>query len=127
MKLLIILSLLLSANLWAQKNPCTEDIKKYCLSSRQDKNAMAKCLFENKSNLSDDCKEKMDSARAKVQKVRGALKEQCGSDIEKHCANLDGQDLKRCVEVKKANFSKSCQGFLGKAATATKKARTKAP
>lgn len=124
--LFVILSSLLFSPI-AKSNPCTEDIKKFCLSSRQDKNAMAKCLFENKNNLNEDCREKMDSARGKVQKLRSAIKDKCQTDIDKHCANLDGQDLKRCIEVKKGRFEKGCQNFLtNNPATSGKKKKTKA-
>jgi hypothetical protein len=41
-----------------------------------------------------------------------ALRQACGADIQKFCANVQGPDMRKCVRDNFASLSDGCQSFL---------------
>jgi Cysteine rich repeat len=93
--------------------PCAGDVAKFCKDVKPGEGRIAKCLKENKDQLSTECK-------AHVAKVKEALKEvnkACEDDITMFCAGVqpgEGRVIK-CLKEHKAELSSKCQEGITKA------------
>jgi len=93
--------------------PCAGDVAKFCGDVKPGEGRIAKCLKENKTQLSPEC-------TAHIAKVKEALKEvhkACEDDLTMFCAGVqpgEGRVLK-CLKEHKAELSSKCQEGITKA------------
>jgi len=96
-----------------EAKPCAGDVAKFCGDVKPGEGRIAKCLKENKDQLSPECK-------AHVAKVKETLKEvhkACEDDVTMFCAGVqpgEGRILK-CLKEHKAELSSKCQEGITKA------------
>lgn len=65
---IVALALCLSGPAAAQtKNPCADDVAKFCKDVKPGGGRLAKCLKENEKQLSPECREKLAQKRTKAQ------------------------------------------------------------
>jgi hypothetical protein len=111
------LGLMFSTHVFAaDKNPCAEDMAKFCKNLEPGTNAMMDCLEEHESELSDVCKDyeaKMGGSRVEMREaVREEKKfsQNCKDDIAKFCKSVNpGQGgLARCMEEHVNELSAPC-------------------
>ncbi len=90
------LGLMLEMRVFAQdKNPCTEDIAKFCQGIKSDMRSILACLEEHENELSDACRDyevKMEGMRAERREVvrqQRAIFLTCKDDILNFCKDVD--------------------------------------
>jgi len=96
-----------------QAKPCAGDVAKFCKDVKPGEGRIAKCLKDNKDQLSPECK-------AHVAKVKEALKEvhaACEDDITMFCAGVQPGEgrIVKCLKEHKAELSSKCQEGIMKA------------
>ena len=99
--------------LWAAgaERPCMEDVKRLCPEAKT-KQEIRNCMKMHKDELSDACKEKMATAKKKIQGIRQA----CADDLKKFCGDVQagrGRKLK-CLKEHEADLSPSCREAMQK-------------
>ncbi len=100
----------------AEKNPCADDIAKFCSSVKPGTRAMIDCLEVHESELSDACKayeEKMGGPRAEMrEEVRQEkmLRQACPTEIDKFCRNagFGPGGLAACLNEHMSELSAPC-------------------
>jgi Cysteine rich repeat len=98
---------LLAAFYGRAENPCKKDIETLCKGIEPGGGAIIKCLKENDSKISNECK-------AHQQQMKGALKEvqqACHDDIEKFCKGIEpGKGrVRKCMRDHKEELSQKCK------------------
>jgi hypothetical protein len=100
----------------AEKNPCAEDIAKFCKNIKPGTNAMMDCLEEHESELSDACKDyeaKMGGGRVEMKEAvreEKRFSQTCKDDVAKFCNGVNpGQGgLARCMKEHANELSAPC-------------------
>jgi hypothetical protein len=101
----------------AEKNPCAEDIAKFCKSIEPGTNAMMDCLEAHEGELSDACKDyeaKMGGGRVEMKEAvreEKRFNQTCKDDIAKFCKGVNpGQGgLARCMQEHVNELSAPCR------------------
>ncbi len=90
------LGLMLETGALAQdKNPCTEDIAKFCQGTKPDMRSILVCLEEHENELSDACRDyevKMEGIRAERREIvrqQRSIFLTCKDDIVNFCKDVD--------------------------------------
>lgn len=94
------------------KGPCANDMQTYCGTVQMGEGRMMKCMRENESKMSAECKEHMNSMKAAMKEV----KEVCQDDWHKFCKDVKpGKGrIMSCMKEHKADFSQACQDEMAK-------------
>jgi hypothetical protein len=106
--------------------PCADDAKKFCADVKPGEGRVAACLKEHENELSAQCKEQREKARAKG----NAFGRACGKDIRKFCAGMQvgGGRVMECLNRNSAELTESCKSHLeSRAAPAPEKPVGSAP
>jgi hypothetical protein len=92
------------------KGPCFQDREKFCAGIEKGEGRIMKCLKENESSLSAECK----SHREKMKQARKEVKAACEDDVESLCSNVEpGQGrIMRCMKENQEKLSAGCQAEI---------------
>ncbi len=98
------------------KNPCSEDIAKFCKDAKSDSRSILQCLQEHENELSDACKAhkaKMGSKKLETReeiRATGRFRQACKEDIIKLCkdANPAGGGIIKCLKEHEKELSGPC-------------------
>lgn len=103
----------------ADKNPCSDEIARFCKNVKPGMVTTMDCLEEHESELSPACKEyeaKMGGGRIeKKERIRNAvrLRRACKDDVVKFCASVKGYDeTVKCLNEHEKELSGLCSGML---------------
>jgi hypothetical protein len=108
---ILALALCVSGPAGAQtKNPCAEDAAKLCKDVKPGGGRLAKCLKEHEKDLSPQCKESMEAARAKAKEAHEA----CTDDIQKLCKDVKpgAGRIVKCLRENEKQLSPECREKL---------------
>lgn len=94
----------------AAQKPCAEDIEKYCKDVKPGEGGILKCLKEHDDELSDSCRDKLNS----VLKRQNQAKHACAGDIAKFCADVKpgGGRLIKCLKPHSNELAPQCLEIL---------------
>lgn len=104
----------------AEKNPCSQDIAKFCKDVKPDRRAIMDCLEEHENELSDACKD----YEARLEGKRGEAAEQirqykaflqtCKEDVSKFCKDVNPANggIEKCLDEHADNLSTPCSASL---------------
>jgi Cysteine rich repeat len=104
----------------ADKNPCSQDIAKYCKDVKPDMRAIMDCLEEHENELSNACK----AYEARLEGKRGEAAEQirqykaflqaCKDDVAKFCREVNPANggIEKCLDKHTDNLSTPCSASL---------------
>ena len=110
-KLLLLISLSGLANS-AFANVCKDDIDALCEAEKGDPKAVMQCLESNKSELSSECTEQVDTMLAKLEENRGKGKGGfCKDAVKEYCSDVrsEGREaVVACLESNKSELSSEC-------------------
>jgi|WetSurMetagenome_2_1015567.scaffolds.fasta_scaffold218195_2 hypothetical protein len=105
------------------KNPCSEDMAKFCKDVKPGQRAMVDCLERHESQLSDACRDyeaKMEKVRtesreAQMQQMR--VRQACKDDVSKFCNDpkLGSAGLTACLKEHGSEVSVPCKDALDQA------------
>ena len=114
----------------ADKNPCSDDIAKFCPDIRPgDRGAIMKCLEAHENELSNMCRDyeaKMEGTRGErgefVRQQR-AIYLSCKGDVDIFCKDVDPKDggFLKCLKEHGKELSAPCQESLRRAKGEEKK------
>jgi hypothetical protein len=101
----------------ADKNPCSEDVEKFCKNIKPGGGAIMDCLEEHESELSDACKDyeaKMGGRRIEIReemRERIKLHQACKDDVAKFCRDVKPGPgvVAKCLEEHKNELSTPCR------------------
>jgi hypothetical protein len=114
----ICLAMMLSTDVSAaDKNPCSEDIIKFCGNIKQGTPAMMECLESNENQLSAACKEyeaKMGGKRTEMMernRDEAKIKQACKYDVAKFCKDVNPSQggVAKCLKEHAAGLSAACR------------------
>ena len=90
----------------AEERPCSEDIAKYCKGLQPGKGSIVKCLQENESKLSDQCRARLKESRKRLETAR----EVCAADVRKFCKGIKpgGGRIAKCLAQHAGELSPEC-------------------
>jgi len=108
--ILILTFLFFSSTTIFAKGECKEDEKKFCADVKKGEGRVFQCLVNHYNDLTPDCKKKIDKSKDKWE----ALRNNCGSDLDKFCPNVQpGKGrIRACLAKNKDQLSESCKTFL---------------
>ncbi len=97
----------------AAKNPCADDVAKYCKDVKPGGGRIARCLKENENQLSPACKSSIEEARKQMKAAHQA----CDGDIQKFCKDVapgEGR-IVRCLREHEKDLSAECRAKMTEA------------
>ncbi len=109
-----LLALLLSgAALAANKNPCADDVNKFCRGVERGGGRIAQCLNRHADELSPVCRERIDAAR----ELHKELVEACKADLQKQCKDTQpgGGRLMKCLYAHEPDLAPKCRDKVDEA------------
>jgi hypothetical protein len=118
---LICLAMMLGASAYAaDKNPCSDDIAKFCSNVRFGTPAMIGCLESHESQLSPACKEyevKMEGRRGEMMeqgKILAKFKQTCSKDVVIFCKGVDPKQggVVKCLKGRANEISPACRDTI---------------
>jgi hypothetical protein len=96
----------LTCSAFAQDRPCAGDVQKLCTDVEPgNRGGMLQCLKEHKANLSDACK----------QRLQTFAHEPCAEDAEKLCTDIqlgDKLEMVHCLREHDTDLSDACKERL---------------
>jgi hypothetical protein len=100
----------------ADKNPCSEDIAKFCKDAKSDRRSIMECLEEHENELSDACKDyeaTMGGSRVESrEKTRHykAFLQACKGDVSKFCKDVNPANggIEKCLNEHQNELSTPC-------------------
>ncbi len=100
------------------EGPCKKDVETLCAGIEPGEGRIMKCLKENDSKVSAECKAKKDMMKKHFKEI----KEACHEDAEKFCSDVkQGKGrIMKCMKKHKAELSESCKKEIDEAKAAKK-------
>ncbi len=94
----------------AGQRPCADEIEKFCKDVKPGGGRLLQCLQEHDSQLSTDCRYKVETTSRQVEEARQA----CGNDLKKFCAEVapGGGRLLKCLKEHVKELSPGCREKL---------------
>ena len=91
----------------AGQRPCTDEIEKFCKDVKPGGGHLLQCLREHDSQLSDACRNKVETTLRLVEEAKQA----CGNDLKKFCADVapGGGRLLKCLKQHLKEISPECR------------------
>ena len=108
---LVGLALCVSEPVGAQpKNPCADDLAKFCKDVKPGGGRLERCLKEHEKDLSPECKASIGAARAKAKEAHDA----CANDVQKFCKDVKPGEgrLVKCLKENEKQLSPECRDKL---------------
>lgn len=101
---------LLSATAFAQQSErgaCRADVQKFCGNVTPGGGAIARCLAQHESELSDACRQRIASGRERMKE----FSEACKADADQLCKQVQagGGRMMRCLAQNKDRLSPACR------------------
>ncbi|MGZ3707373.1 MAG: cysteine rich repeat-containing protein [Bdellovibrionota bacterium] len=102
------------------KSTCQSDIQKFCSDVTPGNGRVAACMNSKEDQLSPACAGAWSDAKAKISKkidqAEVAFRKDCGSDVQKFCANTPSGKgrLLSCLDKHGDALSNSCKSFQAK-------------
>jgi hypothetical protein len=92
------------------KNPCAEDVAKFCKDVQPGGGRLANCLKAHESELSPVCKASHDQAKARAKEAHEA----CADDVQKLCKDVKPGEgrIVRCLKDNSDRLSNECRDKL---------------
>ena len=92
------------------KNPCADDVAKYCKDVTPGGDRLVRCLKQHERELSPECKASQEKARARATEAHDA----CADDVQKLCKEVTpgGGRIIRCLRDKSTSLSPECRDKL---------------
>jgi hypothetical protein len=111
-------SLLLPRHAFAAFTPgaCKEDEQKFCGSVQPGGGNIRDCMKQHEADLSQACKDNIAEGKKKMEQKMAEIKEACGQDIQKYCANVtpgQGREI-ACLKSYDDKISAACKEKLPK-------------
>jgi hypothetical protein len=108
----VVLGLIALSAAAAEKRPCADDVEKFCKDVKPGGERILKCLEAHQSELSDACKKRLESGRARMK----AAQEACKGDVEKWCKDVKpgGGRIVKCLKEHQTELSAECKTQVGK-------------
>jgi hypothetical protein len=93
---------------------CKKEIESYCKQVTPGESRVLSCLYAYQDQLSGRCEYALYDAAAQLERVVGALAyvaNECGADLEKHCAAIQPGEgrLAQCLKKNEKNISERCR------------------
>ena len=94
---------------WKEK--CGADVKKFCKDVKPGAGRILACLVGQKSNLSGDCRGKVDGVNKKYEDWKAA----CGADAVKFCKEVKPGEgrIAACLKGREAGLAPACKAKMG--------------
>ncbi len=91
--------------------PCKADREKYCGSVTPGQGAVVRCMKENESKLTGECRAHIEQMKSKLKEKFGEAREACKGDAEKFCSGVKpGQGaIIKCLKQHEAELSDACK------------------
>lgn len=102
------------------KTACKDDVDKLCNGITPGGGRIAACLDSKQDQLSSGCKTAWTSTKAdisnRMDKAEVAFRKNCGSDVQKFCADVPSGKgrLLQCLDDHEDSLSNSCKSFQAK-------------
>ncbi len=96
---------------------CNGDIEKFCKEVKPGKGRIIRCLKENESQLSGECKQDLSQMKEKMTKKMKEVREACKADVEAFCNEIHpgGGRMMQCLKKHEEHISAKCKNsFQGK-------------
>jgi hypothetical protein len=92
------------------KNPCAEDVAKFCKDVQPGGGRLANCLKAHESELSPTCKDSHDQVKARAKEAHEA----CADDVQKLCKDVKPGEgrIVRCLKDNSDRLSSECRDKL---------------
>ncbi len=92
------------------KNPCADDVAKYCKDVTPGGGRLVRCLKQHENELSPECKASQEKAKAKAREAHEA----CADDVQKLCKDVTpgGGRIIRCLKDNSKSLSPECRDKL---------------
>jgi hypothetical protein len=89
------------------KNPCADDVQKFCKDVKPGGGRLAKCMKEHEKDLSPQCKASIEETRAKAKEAHEA----CADDVQKFCKDVKpgGGRIVKCLKQNEKELSAECR------------------
>ncbi|HLQ27371.1 MAG TPA: cysteine rich repeat-containing protein [Acidiferrobacterales bacterium] len=97
----------------AQEGPCAADAKKLCKDVQPGGGRIAQCMKQHETELSQACKDQMQTMKAEMEKNQQA----CKGDAEKLCKGVEpgGGRIARCLKENEQQVSSECKKTIQEA------------
>jgi Golgi apparatus protein 1 len=91
---------------------CRSDVEQFCKDVERGQGRIARCLRQNESKLSVECKQQLARARDRMR----AMGEACQPDIREHCKDeRPGRArITRCLERNESVLAGACKDAIAK-------------
>ena len=86
------------------KGQCREEIKKYCSGIEPGEGRIKECIEKNKSSFSQECQERMEKRKEKMEKCKSEVVALCGAPGDKSKG-----EFRSCMKEKRSQLSEQCQ------------------
>lgn len=104
----------------ADKNPCTDDIAKFCKNVKPGNNGIIRCLEKHEKELSQACRnyemkmEGLKGERREIAKIKMKFRYDCKADIAKFCKDADLQkgSIAECIYKHEKKVSATCKEWI---------------
>ena len=108
--IMILMSLPFGSDVFSQENrPCAKDIGKFC-KDIQGQTHISECLKQHESELSPECKSKVEQQEKRLGKVMMS----CQTDADKFCKDVQpgGGQIVMCLKEHEEEVSQECKTTL---------------
>lgn len=95
------------ANADNDRNPCHEDVQKFCKDVQLAGGRIYQCLTKYEAELSKACRDARQQAKARADKFLQA----CDADIKKYCDEVQpgGGRVTKCLKTREAQLTPACK------------------
>jgi hypothetical protein len=96
------------------RDPCSDDVRKYCGKSKRGRDSVDACLRKNELQLSTACAER----RAALGAGKNAFRDACKMDANRYCKGVKGgrSSIIRCLREHERDLGPICRGYLSERA-----------
>jgi hypothetical protein len=95
------------------KNPCKDDLEKFCKGVKPGNGGIMKCLKAHESHLSPACKVQEETMKKSFQAHGQVIQDECKAELKKYCSAVRGpREMFACLGDHGKNLSKGCRAAL---------------